>query len=248
MTEYVSNKTGKVYNDVLPDMDGICLFDINRNSISSRFPHLRKYTKSEWHTLGEIFNGYGKHKNSNRTIYVRFVHPNNPRFGSIARLHYSRGYYYNRYNDESDIMREWNNTSYFNGKLSWTGRSADPDFYGYSEEVEWLPDYGGPTVWAWDRNRGNIVERVSAQDKLGRPLAVGDFCTYILYQFDSSTAATICFGNVTKIDPDGSVWCRNVAIGGNSSKEKKVKDNSLITILTDDLMQQLMLAKLSSGT
>lgn len=125
--------------------------------------------------------------------------------------------------------------------LKWDGRSNCTKPGGY--ELEWLKDYQGPTVWVY---KDPDVPEVTATDRLGREIKVGDFCCYILHHFNSYGASTE-FGTVTKITKDGKVFAKNVRLGGDeATAEKKINDNNTIVILTKDLMDQLMIAKLAA--
>lgn len=110
--------------------------------------------------------------------------------------------------------------------------------------INWLKGHEGGTVWHYGLPE---VPQVEAKDKLGRTLAVGDFISYILYQFDGDGAAGIYYGKVTKIEKDGSVYARNIKLKSDDRQdEKRIKENGLIVIMTKDIMDQLMMAKLSA--
>lgn len=238
----------KVFDDTLEDLGGVCLFDYTKERFGKDYSFFKPYDSAHWDALGRGYYGF-----EGKSAYIRFVDPQSERFGSIARIvPYSwSSQYQGRYTKASDIaqaMRLWSGRSSFYGECRWNKRSSKPSFSVPSDKVEYLPNYTGDTIWKFDRDRKQRVEFVAAHDRLGRLINVGDFITYILYQFDGSGAAGIYFGNVTKVDLDGSVWAKNVGLSSSDRVgEKKIKDNKLITILTDDLMRQLMLAKLSNG-
>lgn len=252
--DLVSKKSDKVFDDTLVDLGGIAMFDVASTKLDKEFRWLNQATADDWKRLAPIYLGH-----TSGTIYVRFVHPCHERFGSIAKLtrssYYSNSYYngygYNRsYQkpDQSQEVAEFARQRSLGGDLRWNGRNSSPNLYSYSDYVEWLPNYNGETHWAFDRERKQRVHAKAAFDRLGREIQVGDFCTYILYQFDGRGAAGIYFGNVTAIDKEGKVTCKNITLkSGERVAEKEIKDNNLITILTDDLMRQLMLSKLASA-
>lgn len=248
--DLVSKKSDKVFDDTLADIGGVTLFKTaDEPKLVKEFPWLNDADNSHWATMGPIFLNQKP-----GTIYVRFVDPCSPRFGSIAKLvrtSYSSYYGFGSYGRKPDPATELSDFIRYkriDGELRWDGRNSKPSFSHYSDLVEFLPNYTGPTVWQFDRERNQRVKMKTAFDRLGREINIGDFCTYILYQFDGRGAAGIYFGNVTNIDKEGRVTCKNVSLkSGERVAEKEVKDNNLITILTDDLMRQLMLAKLANA-
>lgn len=249
--DLVSNKSDKVFDDNLAPLGGVTLFSLKKNRLDKEYTFLQEADTRDWERLAALWYDY---KNLKTPMYVRFVNPAHPRFGSIARLQSSSNYSYwgkpktptpqEQAQNIADLARRRS----FYGELRWDGRNSKPSFFTGSDDMEWLPDYSGPTVWQFDRERNHRVQQTIAYDKLGREISVGDFCTYILYQFDGGGAAGIYFGTVSKIEKNGTVHCKNISLKqGDKVAEKPIKDNKLITILTDDLMRQLMLAKLSGA-
>lgn len=243
MLNLVSKKSDKTFDDTLEDMGGYCLFNVAKYKHEKHYPFLKEATSSAWREFANRFYSLEK-----KPIYVRFIDPVNPRFGSIALVKtytassWSSAYSKPDYQRHADYMTT---NKHVSGEVRWEGRNSSPWIYSTADLMEFLPDYEGPTVWQYDKERSQRVTKVDAKDRLGRVIQVGDFCTYILYQFTGPSSAGIYFGNVTKVTPDGQVFLKNISLAnGEPSKEKPVKDNSLITILTDDLMNQLMLAKL----
>jgi hypothetical protein len=133
-----------------------------------------------------------------------------------------------------------------NYRAKWDGRRQEFDLRnGWS--AQWLKGYDPAqgTLWKWEKPAGPPA--VVPKDKLGRDIQVGDFISYILYHFDNSrNAAGIYYGKVTKIDKDGTVHAKNIKLKDTDVvDEKRIKDNSLIVIMSKDLMDKLMLARLS---
>ena len=127
-------------------------------------------------------------------------------------------------------------------KVTWDGRSNHVDASAY--EIELLIGYEGPCVWQWGKKE---KPQVLPYDRLGREVKVGDFACYILHHFGTCRGASTQFGTVQKIERDGTVWAKNVALSdGEKSQLKRINDNATIVILTSDLMDRLMLAKLAS--
>lgn len=128
----------------------------------------------------------------------------------------------------------------------WTGRRNALDVNnGYG--ANWLKGYDATqgTKWVWAKPEDPPA--VIPKDKLGRDITKGDFISYILYHFDNShNAAGIYYGKVTKIEGDGTVHARNIKLSEDDQvAEKRIKDNSLIVIMSKDLMDKLMMARLS---
>lgn len=129
-----------------------------------------------------------------------------------------------------------------NGYATWDGRKNRVNGMTNWNTI-WLKGHEGGTVWSYEKPE---VKQELAYDKLGREIAVGDFISYILYQFQGSSAAGIYYGKVTKIDKDGTVYAKNIKLDENDRvAEKAIKENSLIVIMTKDLMDKLMLARLA---
>lgn len=130
-----------------------------------------------------------------------------------------------------------------NGYAVWDGRKNRVNYLS-AWNIMWLKGHEGGTVWSYE---AQAVEKVEAVDKLGREIKVGDFISYILYHFDNDrNAAGIYYGKVTKVTPQGNVSAKNIKLGEDDVvAEKQIKDNSLIVIMSKDLMDRLMMARLS---
>lgn len=113
--------------------------------------------------------------------------------------------------------------------------------------ADWIKGYDESkgTVWKWAKP--DDPPQVIPEDKLGREIKKGDFISYVLYHFDNDrNAAGIYYGKVTKIEADGTVHAKNIKLSEDDRvAEKKIKDNSLIVIMSKDLMDKLMLARLA---
>jgi hypothetical protein len=126
--------------------------------------------------------------------------------------------------------------------VKWDGRKNEVQASAY--EVDYLLSYSGECVWQWGRKD---KPKVIPLDRLGREIKVGDFACYILHHFGTNRGASTQFGTVQKIQNDGTVWAKNVALSdGELSKLKRINDNKTVVILTKDLMDRLMMAKLST--
>lgn len=198
---------------------------------------------------------------SGETIYVGFDPTKEPqRQGSVGKLtitniqdflHGESEYQYTRYHyaarKELDLIPEnvkpENMTKVrIEGHVTWKGRSNKVKA-GWNQFI--ITDHDGETEWVLIKDE---PEQIIPQDRLGRDIQVGDFISYVLYHFDNGhTAAGIYYGKVTKITKDGVVSAKNIKLKPTDLVgDKVIKDNSLIVKMTTDLMDQLMLAKLSS--
>lgn len=137
--------------------------------------------------------------------------------------------------------RTWNN--WF--QVKWKGRSRHIQVY--NSEVNWLKGYEGETVWAWNPKPDPILPKVTPVDRTGKEIKVGDFCCYVLHHFQKSGASTR-FGSVTKIEHDGTVWAKNVKVVDEEQvAEKRINDNDTVVVLTKDLLDRLMMLRLSTS-
>ena len=208
----------------------------------------------EWYDdITEMYTDYF----SGKPIYVEFT-DNKRRTGSIGKisiqnmqdiLHGSYNYY-NRWQNSSrvPIAEKIENFDLKKAimvnpeiKVTWDGRRNKVESSGH--DIVWLKGHTGGTVWEY----GTITPpKVQAFDKLGREINVGDFISYILYHYDSRGAAGIYYGKVTKITSEGTVYAKNIKLQDSDKvDEKRIKDNHLIVIMTKDLMDRLMMARLS---
>lgn len=197
-----------------------------------------------------------RHYLSGKTVYVEFKY-DTYREGAIGKLkisnvqsllHESQSRF--RYSNDPVVAEKPENVNadyfmnqYVYGSVTWDGRKNKVNnLSGY--DLTWLKGHEGGTVWAYAKPE---VPKVVALDKLGDEIQVGDFISYILYHFDNShNAAGLYFGKVTKIDKDGTVWAKNIKLkDSDQTDEKAIKDNSLIIIMSKDLMNKLMMARLA---
>lgn len=216
-----------------------------------------KYTQETWAALMlEMLTDFME----GRDIFVEITEPK--REGSIARvkdIRYFANYFMDDYTYRSyysaNTFRERFDISKYTAKdinierisqsvpveLKWDGRRNSPNIS--SHHMYWLKGYSGPTNWVYEKPE---VENITVTDRLGREVKVGDFIAYVLYHFDI-TGAGIYFGKVTKVTNDGTVWAKNIKLEADDIvDDKRIKDNQNIVIMTKDLMDQLMLARLSS--
>lgn len=205
--------------------------------LKENYDFLRIITTDALHDLNEESKKNGR-------IYVRFIDPASKRFGSIGWIGRNNVRAFATYKKNvslhASMFLRYDTVVNFDGN-----RSATTQY----EPIEWIPNYQGEVVYKFDRSRNEVSIKAEEPifDRIGQEIKINDFCSYILYQFDNSRAAGIYYGNVTKIT-NGDVYCTNVTLGSEEkSAEKKVKSANLITIITDDLMDKLVMAKLKSA-
>jgi len=186
------------------------------------------------------------------------------RIGSIGRFHISSDcmqnllhgqyhYYSSNRNprvpikpDESLITPATFKSVALEGYVKWDGRSNKVTVYSGSSVI-WLKGYDASRGTEWKWAKPDDPPATVPKDKLGREIQKGDFISYILYHFDNRyNAAGIYYGKVTKIENDGTVWAKNIKLSEKDLvDDKRIKDNSLIVIMSKDLMDKLMMARLS---
>lgn len=195
-------------------------------------------------------------------IYVSFDNKYEPkRTGSVGRLVITNvqdllhgSIFWQRYNIPSrevipevpeNVKEEHFDRVQMLGNVVWDGRKNKVQFNGWG--LSWIDDHDPKvgTVWVYAKPESKPTTPVL--DKLKREIKVGDFISYILYHFDNANnAAGIYYGKVSKIDSDGTVYAKNIKLKDDDRvDEKRIKDNSLIVIMSKDLMDMLMLARLS---
>lgn len=213
-------------------------------------------TDAEKKEVGDMIRQYLR----GEPVYIKIT-SDERRVGAIARLNisdetiqdilhggYSNFYYSRVARQHIDPIPENVDDSkiglvHISGFATWTGRKNRVNEL-YGRAMVWLKDYEGDTVWSFEKP---TVPKKPAYDKLGREINVGDFISYILYHFDNAdNAAGIYYGKVTKIDYDGTVIAKNIKLSETDKvAEKRIKDSSLIVIMSKDLMDKLMMARLS---
>jgi hypothetical protein len=168
-------------------------------------------------------------------VFVQITEARHKHFGSIAKI------------TEREIYRgSWEEVDSVWLTLGWDKRKNAIREYSYGSMV-WLKDYQGPTVYDYDRSRGMEPVRTDAlKDRTGREIKVGDFCCYILHHFQTGGAG-IYFGTVTKFSKNGNTaYLKNIKIEADDIvDEKRVTYSENIVVLTKDLMDRMMMARLS---
>jgi hypothetical protein len=213
-------------------------------------PSFSSATKAEWLAYEAMIAELRRLDNIGAPIYVTFnEYADQRRQNSVGRMHEFkiltrpvRRFYSNRKQMQNHQgLRGTYDVILSFISIKWDGR---PGYYKASPlELVWLKDYQGPTVWKWEKPQGPLV---IPRDRTGREIVVGDFLTYILYHHDSHGSG-IYFGSVTKIDRDGTIWARNVKVNETETTViKRIKNNSETAVLTTDLLDRIMLLKLSN--
>lgn len=115
-----------------------------------------------------------------------------------------------------------------------------------SNTVNILTDYSGPTVWVHNPPPPSENSRKKPLlDRFGREIKLGDLVCFA-YPLSRSQAKT-AFGNVINISKTNTCYVKNLKLADNEHvSEYQIRDNSCLILMTDDLMDQLLLARLSS--
>jgi len=91
----------------------------------------------------------------------------------------------------------------------------------------------------------HIKKGAAPKDRLGNELAVGDVIAYVLHHFQVSGSA-IYVGQISKITPKGYIWATNIPlVTKEKSEEKKIGKPYEIIKLSDELMDQLVMKRLT---
>lgn len=120
-------------------------------------------------------------------------------------------------------------------------------------EWDWTTsDFGVVLCSSYKPKEKPVLPIPDVYDSLGTKIEVGNLCSYILYHH-RYTGARIYYGTVTKINHNGNVFCTDINVGNwpnngkdQQPKEKKVLETGMITILNEELMDRLLMARLGS--
>jgi hypothetical protein len=165
-------------------------------------------------------------------IYVRFH--DSRRQGSIGLL---KNITVNKITFRTDVY-------YFNDiEIEWTGRSNKVK--PHSSEIEILEHYAGPTVWAWEQTVKSPVVIPTIKDHLDAEVAIDDFVSFVSRKYGR---VKLHFGNVTRVTESGRVWVKTLKLRDQdtAAQEVKVHDTDTIVKIGKDLMDRLILARMST--
>jgi hypothetical protein len=111
----------------------------------------------------------------------------------------------------------------------------------------WLKGYSGPTVWQYTPPVPQPRDPPKPIfDRLGREVKLGDFVSYAITWYNTSRI-DVYFGSVTRISERNVVYCTNIKLNDDDSiTEERIKDNSSMVLITKDLIDQLMIKRLSA--
>ena len=163
--------------------------------------------------------------------------------GSIGKLaslgcSYNRGESYKKITSVKD-MPSFNWTM---AKLKFTVGTSTVTKAFFLKDLIWVMNHTGPTLLC-DYDDPRSVKPI--MDRLGTKIKVGDFCSFVARNPSTNKLQTY-FGKVTKIDKSGLIWCENIKLNDSDViKERKVSDNSNIVVITNDLMDRIMIHRLS---
>lgn len=169
-------------------------------------------------------------------IYVTFRDAR--RAGSIGRL----------VSVEMEEHKSANYSYYSVGGLTvkWDDRPnvVRPD----ANEIYYMPQYiDCGTTWAWNppppkEKKPAVVSR----DHLGEIIEVGMFVSFI---YRRHTNIKLQFGTVTRMSDAGTIWIKTLKLRDKDPAGQEVKAYSAdsLTILNDNLMSRLMLARMAAN-
>jgi hypothetical protein len=115
------------------------------------------------------------------------------------------------------------------------------------DDIHWLKGYSESTVW----QHTPPVPQPKAplkpiHDRLGREVKIGDFVSYAITWYNTSRI-DVYFGTVTRISDRNVVYCTNIKLDDDDTvTEERIKDNSAMVLITKDLIDQLMIKRLSA--
>jgi hypothetical protein len=115
------------------------------------------------------------------------------------------------------------------------------------DDIVWLKGYSGPTVWQHNPPPPKPKAPLNPiYDRLGREVKLGDFVSYAMTWYNTSKI-NVYFGTVTKISDRNVVYCTNIKLDDDDTvTEERIKDNSSMVLITKDLIDQLMIKRLSA--
>jgi hypothetical protein len=182
-------------------------------------------------------------------VYVEYKSNNSAgRSGTIAKVIGIT----NKYIEEDDIKNNFQ--MYIDSTYRFKGLQLTVKFDDRKnklkpiiEDIVWLKDYTGPTVWNHNPPPPKPKPELKPiYDRLGREVKLGDFVSYAVTWYNTSRL-DVYFGSVTRISDRNVVYCTNIKLNDNDRVfEERIKDNSSIVLITKDLIDQLMIKRLSS--
>jgi hypothetical protein len=112
-----------------------------------------------------------------------------------------------------------------------------------TDAIEWLQDYEGPTKYLFDKEKVEKKVIPDVVDKLGVEVKPGVFISFVEKNY---RGLTVHFGNVTRINHNGTVWATNMRLqDGDCQDEIRIADSKTIVVMTRDLMDRLTIKKMS---
>lgn len=110
----------------------------------------------------------------------------------------------------------------------------------------WLQGYSGPTVWNYTKPiPKSTYKKKALLDRFGCELKEGDFVCFA-YSITKRKAMT-AYGHISKISATNTCYVKNIKLNDKESvREYQILDNSSLILMTEDLMDKIMIARLSS--
>lgn len=140
-----------------------------------------------------------------------------------------------------------------NVRLAWDKRKNSMEANTYYQLI-WLKDYNGPTEYVF-KKMADLIEEYEIPDptdRLGNPIKVDDFVTYIRHT--GSSRPVLEFGYISKIEKARSgnslynnVFCKKIPLTPKEKVVEAIIAEEDLCIIDDTLKQQLMLRRLQNG-
>lgn len=168
------------------------------------------------------------------------------RKGSVGRLN-SITFDYRPPNSPNSSY--YNRTEHYLGirdiEVVWDGRKnkCSPT----SNEIEYLPNWSGGTVWVWNPGEAKPKEpRVIPYDSLGQEIEAGQFVCFVHRRYG---IISMKFGTVSRMTDRGSVFVKTLKMRDDErgGEELKAYAASELLIVNDKLMSRLMMARLAAN-
>jgi hypothetical protein len=199
-------------------------------STDSRYPEIRRHTKEIERKLAAGEPVYVQIKDERRRGSIGRLksasiteHSHSNRFASSS----SYDYLY-----ISELTVVWDNRS----------NSCTP----YSNDVEYLPDWTGGTVWNWVKPESRPkAPRVIPYDHLGEEIQADQFVCFVHRLYGR---ISMKFGTVTRLTDKGGVFVKTLKLrdGDAAGTELKALDAKDLIIVSDKLMSRLLMARLGA--
>jgi hypothetical protein len=206
------------------------------DEIPLKFPGGYNASPQAKNRFNEIKNLIETRLSNGEPVYVKFKDPR--RAGAIGRiehiqmiLHSSPGSMYT-YFTVNEIRVVWDDRK----------NVVKPE----ARDVTFLPNHVGGTTWAWEQIPPKPkAPAVIQNDHLGEVIEVGQFVSFIHRSYGN---IKLKFGTVSRMSDKGTIWVNTLKLrDGDRAEEVKVYSADSVTIVNDNLMSRLMMARLATS-